>query len=268
MKLFQYWDTPVPPPDVAQWVEDCRDRNPEFEHVLLNEATAQDFIARHYGPRELRAFRSCAVPAMQADLIRLCVIDTMGGIYLDADSRCVRPLSELIATAPHAMMMTFMHSLINGFLMFRQPHHAFIRCCLALALDNIEARRFRNVATSTGPGIFTALRDFIAPSSLEQAPAPEVVAAWKSKLLGFIAQSQSQASPTPEIVAAVDWDSDLVELAKYTRSLIVRTPELVAAFESVTIMDTLAAARWIVHEQARYKQTELHWLNWKGDIYR
>jgi mannosyltransferase OCH1-like enzyme len=262
MKLFQYWDTPTPPSEIAQWIDECRERNPEFEHVLLNEATADDFIAKHYGPRELRAFRSCAVPAMQADLIRLCLIDTMGGIYLDADSRCLRPLSELIARAPYALMWTSMGGLNNSFLMFRQPHHVFIRLCLALAVDNIEGRRFKNVPVAAGPGLFTTLRELIDPACAEQRPSPQAMADWESAVSKFF-------GPTLNLEVTMEaTKAELVELRELARPLVAHTPDLVSAFRCVTLIDTLETLPWIGTQQPAYKQTDRHWLLWKGDIYR
>jgi hypothetical protein len=266
MRLFQYWDTPTPPAEIAELIDECRDRNPEFEHVLLNEATAGDFIARHYGERERRAFRSCAVPAMQADVIRLCLMDALGGIYLDADIRCVRPLSELIERAPHALMTTLARSLNNSFLMFRQPHHAFIRCCLALALDNIESRHFKNVAIAVGPGIFNALRQIIDPSSAERTPSPEVLAGFQSAIGKILASSDSPVAPNWEVAMA--WEPGLVELQKLARPLVASMPELISAYRSITIVDTSTTSQWMVAQQPAYKQTVRHWVNWTGDIYR
>jgi hypothetical protein len=198
---------------------------------------------------------------MQSDIIRLCLIDTMGGIYVDADSRCLRPLSELIARAPHALMWTFLGGLNNSFLMFRQPHDVFIRCCVALAVDNIESRRFKNVAVATGPGLFTTLREFIDPGDTEQRPSPQDLANCElmlSKALGFPLNLEVMRALEPE----------LVELRKLVRPLVADTPELVSAFRSVTLIDAFATLPWISGQQPAYKQTVRHWTNWTGDIYR
>ena len=241
MKLFQYWDQASPPAEVAGWIADFATRNPGFEHVLLNEETAAGFIATHHGPRWLAAFRTCAVPAMQADYIRLCVLDTFGGVYVDADNQSLRPLAELIDQAPHALMFTWGALLNNGFLMFRRAGHPFIRACLALTTANIEARRFDVEFTSTGPGVANAVRAVLEPSVL-----PAILADFDNPLTS-------------------GWG--FAELIEHARVLIQPTAELLEGFREITLMNALAAGSWIGAEQPAYKAGERHWLNWKGPIY-
>lgn len=241
MKLFQYWDSATPPPEVAQWIEGFRVRNPEFDHVLFNAATAIDFIAEHFGPREVAAFQACAVPAMQADYIRLCAIDVHGGVYVDADNQSLGPLSELIERAPHALMFTWVGLVNNGFLMFRRPGDPFIKACLALTTANVEARRFDIEFTSTGPGVFNAVRALVDPAAL-----PEILHAFDNPI-------------------CASWG--FPKLLAYARDLIEPTPELVRSFEAITLINALQAGPWIGADQPAYKAGERHWLNWKGAIY-
>ena len=242
MKLFQYWDRPEPPAEVAQWIEGFRTRNPEFEHELFDEASAAAFISQHYGPRELAAFEACARPAMQADYIRLCLLDVHGGVYVDADNQSLEPLSDLISTAPDALMFTWLGMINNGFMMFRKPHDPFVRACLALATENVEARRFRIEFTATGPGVLNAIRALIDPASLDQ-----ILAAFDNPL-------------------ASQWG--FPELLEIARASITVTPELTSAYNAITLMHVLTTGRWIGAEQPAYKQTDNHWITWKGDIYR
>ena len=242
MKLFQYWDSPTPPAEVASWIEGFRTGNPEFEHVLFDEGSATEFIARHYGPREVAAFKACAVPAMQADFIRLCAMDVHGGVYVDADNQSIKPLSELIAQAPRSMMFTWMGMVNNGFLLFRDPHDPFVRACLALTVENIEARRFETEFTSTGPGVFNAIRGLIDPATLTAVRAAfdnPMASAW-----GF---------------------EELLQIAAASVPL---TPVLVEAYGAVTLINALAASPWIGADQPAYKETTRHWLRWTGPIYR
>jgi hypothetical protein len=292
MKLFQYWDAPVPPADVQQLIEGFRINNPEFEHVLLNETTADEFIAQHYGPREVRAFRACAVPAMQADLIRLCVMDAVGGIYVDVDNQSVRPLADLIAPVPHALMATaLMGQLNNSFLMFRRPHHPFIRACIDLVVENIEKRRFRCISTASGPAVMSAVRATIAPQYMEdtllsfdipvagletrfpelvevaqsRSLSPEFLAAWKS---GIKECADNAAWAEGLNATLATGRNEFLELLEHARSLIAPDPELVAALNAITIVDTLQMSPWVFAAHPGYKQTDRHWLAWKGSIYR
>ncbi len=242
MKLFQYWDSPDPPAEVARWTDDFRTRNPDFEHVLFDRESASVFIADHYDARHVAAFRACAVPAMQADYIRLCALDVYGGVWVDADNQSLKPLSELIAQAPHGLMFTWFGLVNNGFLWFREAGNLFLRACLALSTENVEARRFKTEFTSTGPGVFNAIRVLLDPGSL-----PEVIDAFDNEMMKH-------------------WDfPTLLEIA---RTSVTVTPELREAYRSVTLINALAAGPWIGAEQPDYKKTERHWLNWTAPIYR
>jgi hypothetical protein len=241
MKLFQFWDEPEPPADVAGWIEGFRSRNPEFEHVLLNRVTAEDFIARHYGPREVAAFRACAVPAMQADVIRLCALNVFGGVYIDADHQSLQPLGGLIAQAPRTMVFKWLGLLNNAILSSRECGDPFLRACLELTLQNIEARRFVTVFMATGPGVFNAVRALLDPAA------------------------------TGEIMAALDtlecrnWGFEA--LLGHARNAVDVTPELVGAYRAMTQMNPIAASLWIGLDQPAYKQTDRHWGRWKAPIY-
>ena len=140
MKLFQYWDTGEPPPEVDAWIESFRTKNPEMRHRLYDRGAASWFIGKHFGERERRAFDACAIPSTQSDYFRLCAIIRSGGIYVDADLECVRPLASLVATAPHSLMLMWDLQLVHSFMMYRAPSDPFLCACLELATRNIEDR--------------------------------------------------------------------------------------------------------------------------------
>lgn len=216
--------------------------NPELEHVLLNEATAIDYIARHYGARELAAFKACGIPAMQADYLRLCFMGAEGGVYLDADQQPSKPLSDLIAKAPHALIVSWLTIIGNNILMFRKPNHPFIRACRDLATDNILARRFDDVLISTGPGLFNAVRCVADPS----------------------VRSSTQEVATNGGWTKVGWD-DLLAIAEKT---IGEDAELTSGVAALTLIDIGYIVEWIGQDVAAYKATDRNWHRWKGSIYR
>lgn len=267
MKLFQYWDRPAPPADVAAWIDEVRAHNPEHEHVLMNEGTAADFIAAHYDDRHLAAFRACGHPAMQADYFRLCAMDAVGGIYLDADMESRQPLTSLLDTAPHALVVTWRTLLNNSILMFRQPGHPFIRACLTLATDNIEHRRFRSVAIATGPAVFNAVRYVAEPlfrdfvSHLLQSDSVEVAA-----LLGNVADPETRAK-IDSAAARTGWE-EMKELAGIADRIVPASDELTAGYAAMTLMATGPATPWIATAPAKYKDEASHWIAFDQDIYR
>ncbi len=254
--LFQYWDTPTPPPEVAACMAYMGANNPEFTHEVFDEHRARAFIAAHYGPRELRAFDACAVPAMQADYFRLCALESTGGLYIDADTQSLEPVAPLVARAPGGVVYMFFGNFNNAIAFFPKAHSPFLRACLALATDNIETRRFSAVFTTTGPGVFDAVRAVMAPATLEAT-----IAAFESKR----GSGDRFFGMTAEQILA--WG--FRELLDVARATIALTPELEASIRGITLLDSFTQmAPWFGAVQPAYKQSPRHWLHWPGSIYR
>lgn len=241
MKLFQYWDTPDPPDEVAAWIEGFRTRNPEFDHRLYHRDSASWFIRKHFGEREQRAFDACAVPSMQSDYFRYCAIERSGGLYADADYQSREPLEHLLSRAPHALVLEWRGQWVGGLMMFREAHDAFVRACLELTTRTIEARQFDNAFTATGPGVINAIRMLLDPAS-------------EADIMAGLDNPYGRTWAFPE-------------LAKSARENIEVTPALKAAFEAITVLHHLEVERWIGTDQPAYKKTARHWLNWRDDIY-
>jgi hypothetical protein len=226
---------------MAAWTRQFSIDNPELDYALLDETSAIEFIANHYGEREQAAFRACAHPAMQADYVRLCLMDTVGGAYLDASMQSRAPLAGLIANATPALLPLWEGiTTYNGILIFHGSGHPFIRACLALATDNITHRRFDNILIATGPGVLNAVRWVLDPQAragIDEATSTGVWPGW----------------------------NDLVEQAVH---VVEPTDDLLTAYHEINWFDSFQTLRWIGVAPGGYKSTEHHWTNWKGSIYK
>lgn len=85
--LVRFWHDPDDvPSDVRRCLDswdELRDQGLSFR--MLGDASAAEYIAERYGPRELAAFARCRHPAMRSDYLRLCFVLADGGLYVDAD---------------------------------------------------------------------------------------------------------------------------------------------------------------------------------------
>lgn len=89
--FHQIWLGPNPlPDDFARYVESWRRHHPDWEHHLWTEET----IPPDLHPAVYERLRS---PAERSDVFRLELLVRHGGIYVDTDFECLRPLDELIA---------------------------------------------------------------------------------------------------------------------------------------------------------------------------
>jgi hypothetical protein len=235
LPIIQYWHSEKVPAEIGELIATFRDRNPDLPHMVFCEAEAESFIAEHFTRREVAAFRSCAVPAMQADYFRYCAVLALGGIYVDADFHCLRPLQTLIDEASAGMLFRGLPhgGIVNGIFLFRAPGHPLLRLALDVATANIERRVATKVHMVTGPWIFTGLSALRGPNS--------------AALLRRAAADPALSRLAESFVGAA---GDRARIAM--------------AFEDVRIAPFTVAENWIEISVSplQYKQSEDHWVNW------
>lgn len=71
----------------------CRQLNPDYELITYDDIMSRRFIARDY-PEWLELYDSLEVPVMRADLWRYLILHRYGGVYMDGDVDCKRPIDQ------------------------------------------------------------------------------------------------------------------------------------------------------------------------------
>ena len=89
--LHHIWLGKDPLPDEHRpWVESWKRMHPKWEHRLWTE---DNLPLNPLRPEVLERLRA---PVERADILRLEILYTHGGVYLDTDLECLRPLDEAI----------------------------------------------------------------------------------------------------------------------------------------------------------------------------
>lgn len=85
-------------PEIRQLMADLCAANPGWTHRLYDAPDIDAYIATHYGPEMLAAYRRIdpRYPAARADLFRYLLMYREGGVYLDAKSTVSRPLDAVL----------------------------------------------------------------------------------------------------------------------------------------------------------------------------
>jgi tetratricopeptide (TPR) repeat protein len=153
--ITQYWDGAKPPPDIMEIMQSWRGLNPDFEVRLFSDKTAREFLMRHFPPPVLHAYQRASQPAQKADVIRLAVLTAQGGVYADADDRCLRPIEDLLA--PNAQLVLYQedHGTLGNNFMAVTPRHPVMTTALAMAVTALNRGDSDIVWLSTGPGLLT-----------------------------------------------------------------------------------------------------------------
>ncbi|KAJ7665503.1 nucleotide-diphospho-sugar transferase [Mycena rosella] len=162
--LHQTWKTGTLPDKWKSISQECRDMMPDYKYMLWTDESSREFIARHY-PWFLNTFDDYSYAILRADAIRYFVLYHYGGIYLDLDIGCLRPLDPLLVY-PVILPKTIPVGVSND-LMFAQKHHPFLAQTIhnLATFDHSWVLNYPTVMFSTGPmflsvqyGIFTSQR--------------------------------------------------------------------------------------------------------------
>ncbi|GGE15232.1 hypothetical protein GCM10011390_37910 [Aureimonas endophytica] len=183
--IHQYWDEAVPPPDLQAYIASWQTLNAGFEHRLWNAASAREVLHGSPVPGALAAFDRAPEPAMKADLFRLALLFAEGGVYADADDRCLRAIAPLVG--PERGFVAYQEdlgSLGNNFVA-ATPGHPILGRALELAVAAVNRGDADILWLATGPGLLTRA----AAESL--ATRPEIEAGFvlldRSEFLRFSA---------------------------------------------------------------------------------
>ncbi|MCS3650109.1 hypothetical protein GGQ08_001403 [Salinibacter ruber] len=146
-KIHQIWVGPNPvPPRHEGWIEGWKEQHPEWEHRLWGEEGLLNVL-----PDEaLQFYHAAESYAGKADVARIWLVLELGGVYVDTDFQCLKPIDELLHgcrafTAYSRYEAKVMNAIFGGV-----PHHPFVR---ALA-NELPSHFDPEVANKAGPLLF------------------------------------------------------------------------------------------------------------------
>jgi mannosyltransferase OCH1-like enzyme len=138
----------------------CRDNNPNFTIHVWTAETGQGFIQEHYS-WFIPTYNGYAFPIQRVDALKYFLLWHYGGIYIDLDISCRRPLDPLLefsAWFPRASPLG-----VNNDLMASRPGHpVFGKMIQSLqAYNHHYYFTYPTVFWSTGPMfVDTVLKDY------------------------------------------------------------------------------------------------------------
>lgn len=174
-RILQFWHAATIPADVAALMRGWRHAHPGHAHLCLNDAAARAFVRRVHAPRVAQALHDCAHPVLRADLIRYAWLAVHGGVYIDADERCIAPLGPLlqrVRQAPGVELMAVRkhNGCVSNSLLAAPPGSPLLWAILERTVDNILQRRSPNIWEVSGPGVVDALVRAAPPERVRVVP--------------------------------------------------------------------------------------------------
>jgi inositol phosphorylceramide mannosyltransferase catalytic subunit len=163
LNIFQFWNKD-PPPDVAPLMDSWPKFNPELKYHRFDDERANSFIEHEFSNRAASAYRACRLPAMRADIFRLCVLHVYGGLYVDASIRCARQINSLFDNIDRGLLYRRWRAppqtgwaIPNSFMMVCHRRDELLLRLIDRAIENVEKRSSNNAWLVTGPGFISEL---------------------------------------------------------------------------------------------------------------
>ena len=157
-KIFQTWKTRKLPPRMYSAVQKIIKLNPDYDYYLFDDEDCKQYLQKHYGLEYLEAFDELIPGAFKADFWRYAVILKEGGVYIDIDFDCIKPLREVIHEDDSLILVKdrglgCCTAIYQAFFAAVANHEA-IKETLDLCLSNIQRRYIgKGPLDITGPSM-------------------------------------------------------------------------------------------------------------------
>ena len=161
--VHQTWKTDTIPEKWARPYARCRNVLSGYEFKLWTDRKAREFIADNY-PDSLKNFDSYPYTIQKVDALRYFILYHYGGIYMDLDVGCLKPLDSLLsndAIIPKTIPIGYS----NDVLFASQRHPFYKQLIHALPYWNhYYLTPYPTIFFSTGP-MFLTLQYFLYAST-------------------------------------------------------------------------------------------------------
>ncbi|MEL0649169.1 WcbI family polysaccharide biosynthesis putative acetyltransferase [Pseudoalteromonas agarivorans] len=169
--IVQYWDGDNIPPDVLSLMDSWKKCNPDYQYKIYNFQAAYDFILKNYGVEEAKIFNNAKLPAMQSDIFRVAFCLKNGGTYVDAATKCLASIDDLIKESGSLTVMRKWHGGIwNGFISANSGDNTLVKIWNAIVV-NVSEEIHDNVLEATGPSLFNKFCNSENATIIEQTGA-------------------------------------------------------------------------------------------------
>ena len=156
--IHQTWKTEIIPDNWKSSVESCKNIHSNYNYMLWSHKLMVEFVKNEY-PDFYNTYNSYKYDIQRCDAFRYLILYKFGGIYLDLDTICKKPLEQLLE---HDIVFTKSANTpsiyTNSFYM-TIPQHPFIKYCIDNLQENINnfswSGKHLHVMNSTGPLFMT-----------------------------------------------------------------------------------------------------------------
>jgi mannosyltransferase OCH1-like enzyme len=156
--LIQYW-TGLASPGIESLMEEWEAMNDDYQYVRFNEKSAFEFVLKFYGEIKAKAFSDINFQAMKSDVFRLAAINILGGVYIDAATKCNQSISAWNIDHNVPTFIKKRNGRIANALICSPADNQLIKLMLEQAWIAILEKNDGNIWLQTGPGMLKKIID-------------------------------------------------------------------------------------------------------------
>jgi len=152
--LYMYWDK-NPPPEIRDNIA-FHQNIPGLAYKMFDREEAAEWLYQNHGIEARTLFLQARHPAEAADFLRLHVIHSLGGWWLDADLRLKQGqhLSAMVPKGRETILFLAKDSQIHNDFFGACAQSSFLTDCLLSLYRNCYRHPHLYIAFKTGPGVF------------------------------------------------------------------------------------------------------------------
>jgi mannosyltransferase OCH1-like enzyme len=168
--IHQTWKTAEIPAEWKAYPQTWKDHHPGWTYRLWTDEDFLPFVREHF-PEFQQTFTAYSYQIQRVDAIRYLILHKFGGVYVDMDIECLRPLDDLLAGREfalaaeprlHAEWIGMEKLLCNAF-MASVPGHPFLVGIIdELKHGNPKITLHSEVLSTTGPAMVTRVANALS----------------------------------------------------------------------------------------------------------
>ena len=170
--IHQIWYSEKPLPETfLPLISSWREFNPGYDYILWQKHEIDNFVKNYYSDKQ-RIFNDVLYDIQKADIARYIILNHVGGVYIDLDFECLKPIDGLIdskavclSLEPKSHGRVGKRQVIGNAFLASERMHPLIKILLKnvfaillrkTSLQDVKLHdKFMYVLNSTGPNLLT-----------------------------------------------------------------------------------------------------------------
>lgn len=141
-------------------------KHPEWKYILWTEEIGDEFMKTYYN-QYYDAYKNVKYPIMKIDILRYCILEQYGGMYVDIDYKCLTGLDDYLSQnanydihineTPNELYKLLFGKNVSNSLIISKPNHPFWKLVISECFNRIKTYSLSYhifyVVKTTGPGL-------------------------------------------------------------------------------------------------------------------